>query len=100
MKCITNEELIKTIEEVVENNNELTNLIFDIILKIKDLPSGTKTTLAKLIDYKPEESFISPLTQGKVRYCVKEVCKKIEIKLEEERDSIGGLAYFDEFIKC
>ena len=99
MKCVTNEELTKTIKEVVDNK-DLSDLVLNIILKIKDLPSGTKTTLAKLIDYKPEKSFISPLIQGKVRYCVEEVCKQIEIKLEKERDSIGGLAYFDEFTKC
>ena len=89
---ITNEELKKVVEEVIQNDKELSDIVFDITLRIKELATGTKTSIAKLI--------VEPLTQGKVFRYVKEVCKRIEIKLEEKRDSFGGLAYFYEFTKC
>ena len=44
-----------------KNDKELVNLIFNIIIKIKDLPAETKTSIANLIDYKPEVSLVSPL---------------------------------------
>ena len=97
---ITNEELKKVVEEVIDNDKELSNIVFDITLRIKELATGTKTSIAKLIGYNPREAFVEPLTQGKVSCYVKEVCKRIEIKLEEKRDSFGGLAYFYEFTKC
>ena len=59
------------------------------------------TSIAKIIDYKPEVSYVEPIIQGKISRYVREVCKRIEIKLEEDRSSIsiGGLFYFHEFTK-
>ena len=99
MELITNDELTKIIENTVENEKELIKTIFDIVVKIIDLPNGTNTTIAKLINYNPENSFVSPLIQGKINYYVKEVCKKINIKLEQHNKSFGGIAYFYEFTK-
>lgn len=99
MELITNDELTKIVEDTVENEKELIKTVFDIVVKIKNLPNGTKTTIAKLINYNPEISLVSPLTQGKINYYVKEVCKKINIKLEQHNKSFSGIAYFYEFTK-
>ena len=37
--------------------------------------------------------------QGQIRRLVKEICKKLNIELEENRDSFGGLAYYVQFKK-
>lgn len=74
--------LKKLVTEVTENDNNLRDIVFDIVVKIIDLPDKTTTSIAKLIDYKPEVFFVEPLMQGKVNRYVRLVCKKIEIHLE------------------
>ena len=96
------DEKLKSVVNDVCTGNECQNLIedvYDITSKIYNLQKGTTTTIAKLIDYKPEVSFVEPIIQGKVSRCVEEVCKRIEIHLESNKDKIGGLAYFNEFTK-
>ena len=97
----TKKEILKLVADVTENNNELTNVVFDIVNKINDLPNKTITSIAKLIDYKPEESLVEPLMQGKVSRYVRLVCEKIGIRLEapDYDKKFGGLAYFNEFTK-
>lgn len=94
-------ENLKTIIEEVTGNDEtyLNTEVFDIIKKIVNLPSETITTIADLISYNPKEKFIDPMTQGKIKRLVKETCKKLNIELEENRDSFGGLAYYCQFKK-
>ena len=88
----------KIVNQIVEDEDKgLIDVIFDITTKINNLPNKTKINIAKLIDYKPEELFINPLTQGKVARYVKLACKELNIELEQNRDNIGGLAYFSEF---
>ena len=88
----------KIVNQIVEDEDKgLIDVIFDITSKINNLPSKTKTNIAKLIDYKPEESFINPLRQGKIARYVSLVCKEININLEQNKNNIGGLAYFNEF---
>ncbi|MBE5746497.1 MAG: hypothetical protein E7359_04370 [Clostridiales bacterium] len=99
MTSINNKDLIKIIEEVVENNKELAEIVFDIVVKINNLPSKAKASIAQLINYNPESSLVSPLLQGQISRYVKMVCKEIGIELEKANDDIGGLAYFNEFIK-
>lgn len=96
-----NDENLKTIiEEVVGNNDDYLNVaVYDIMKKIIDLPSETTTTIADLINYNPNETFVEPLTQGQVRRLVKDTCKKLNIELEENEDSFGGLAYYYRFKK-
>lgn len=79
--------------------NDKNDLIESIINKIKELPLNIETTIAKLINYKPEEQMIDPLIQGKVLVIVYVVCDEINIKLEVFEDSIGGLAYNYRFKK-
>lgn len=96
---INNELLTKIIEKHLENDKELVNIVLDIVNKINNLPFGTETSIAQLIDYNPEISFTEPLTQGKVSYCVQKVCNEINISLEKSDKIIGGLAYYYSFTK-
>lgn len=96
-----NDENLKTIiEEVIGNNDNYLNMaVYDIMKKIIDLPSETITTIADLINYNPNETFVEPLTQGQIRRLVKETCNKFNIELEENKDGFGGLAYYYQFKK-
>lgn len=97
---IDDKNLKTIIEEVIGNNDlYLNTTVYDIVKKIIDLPSGTTTTIAELIKYEPKEKFVEPIKQVKINYFVKEVCKKIDIKLEKNDDSFGGLAYHYKFKK-
>ena len=78
---------------------DLFNTVYDIVLKINNLKQGTTTSIANLIDYKPEISFVEPIIQGKVGICIDHVCKRMNINLEVKKNEIGGLAYFNEFTK-
>lgn len=78
------------------DNNKLVN---NIVNKIKEIPYNSETTIAQLIDYKPEVAFVSPLTQGIVRNAALKKCETNGIKLEEIGDEFGGLAYFVKFKK-
>lgn len=96
-----NDENLKTIiEEVIGNNDSYLNMVvYDIMKKIIDLPSETITTIADLINYNPNETFVESFTQGEIRILVKETCKKLNVELEENRDGFGGLAYYYQFKK-
>jgi len=97
---IVDEELKKIIEEVIGNNDPYWNtIVYDIVKKIIDLPNGTITSIADLVNYNPKEKFIEPLQQGQISSFVKNTCKKINIQLERTDDNIGGLAYYNQFKK-
>lgn len=97
---ITNENLKTIIEEVIGNNDLYLNTqVYDIVKRIIDLPNETTTTIADLINYNPNEKFVEPIMQGQIKRLVKETCKKLNIELDENRDKIGGLAYYSEFKK-
>lgn len=94
------DEVIKDNAEIIDNNDiHLNTSLYNIIKKIIDLPSETTTTIADLINYNSNETFVEPLMQGQIRRLVKEICKKLNIELEENRDSFGGLAYYVQFKK-
>ena len=61
--------------------------------KIIDLPNETTTTIADLINYNPTEAFVEPIKQWKIRNLVREVCKKLNIELEENKDILDELYY-------
>ena len=97
---ITDERLKIIIEEVIGNNDGYLNTtIYDIVKKIIDLPYENVATIADLISYNPNQVFVEPITQGKIMNLVKETCKKLNIKLETNKDSFGGLAYYSQFKK-
>ena len=103
----TDENLKSIIDEVIRNNQEIigniaphcNTTVYDIMKNIIDLPIGTTTTIADLINYNPNEKFVEPIIQGQIKRLVKETCKKLNIELDENRDKIGGLAYYSEFKK-
>lgn len=72
---ITDENLNTVIDDVFKDNKEVidskdTNYrdqVYTIIKKIIDLPNETITTIANLINYNPNETFVNPLTQGQIR---------------------------------
>lgn len=104
---ITDENLETIIDEVINNNAEIigniaphcNTTVYDIMKKIIDLPSETATTISDLINYNPNEKFVEPIMQGQIKRLVKETCKKLNIELDENRDKLGGLAYYSEFKK-
>ena len=77
--------------------SEDNKVVNTIVNKINGLPFDIETTIAQLIDYKPEVGFVSPMTQGIIRNAVLKKCETDGIKLEENRDEIGGLPYFVKF---
>ena len=94
------ENLEKVIEEVIgKNNKDLKNPVYEIAKKIIDLPEGTDTTIADLINYNPKEEIIEPLTQGIIFNLVENVCIRMNIELRSTDDSLGGLAYYSHFKK-
>ena len=94
-----NEQIKETIKNYVETENqELTNLVFDIVVKINDLKKKKTTSIAELIGYNPNVAYVEPLKQGEVSYIVNKICKELNIKLEYDK-SLGGLAYMQKFIK-
>ena len=107
MVMITDEDLKTIIDKVIRDNEEISSndaphsniTVYDIVKKIIDLPSGTTTTIANLINYNPNEKFVEPLVQGRISFLVKETCKKLNIELKHNSDKIGGLAYYREFVK-
>jgi hypothetical protein len=79
--------------------SDLNTLIYDIVIKIIDLPLKTDASIADLINYNPQETNIEPLKQGQIYNLVINVCKTININLINVDDSIGGLAYYSKFKK-
>ncbi len=85
------------VENYYSNDNKVVN---NIVNRISELPYNTETTIAQLINYKPEVAFVSPLTQGIVSNAAKNKCRSNNIELEESDDySLGGLAYYVKFKK-
>lgn len=77
-------------------NNKVVN---NVMNKIKELPYDVETTIAQLIKYNPEIAFVSPMTQGIIKGAVSEQCRKNNIKIEENRNELGGLPYYVKFKK-
>lgn len=104
---ITDEKLKTIVDDVIKDNEEsidskevnYKDQVYTITKKIIDLPSETITTIANLINYNPNETYVEPLTQGQIRRLVEETCKKLNIELEEDRGGFGGLAYYYQFKK-
>lgn len=71
--------------------------IEELANKIKEMKSGTITTIAELIDYDPKKNMIEPMEQGRFVRRLEEECKKYDIELERNRDEKGGLAFFAKF---
>lgn len=107
MIVITDEKLKTIVDDVIKDNEEsidskevnYKDQVYTITKKIIDLPSETITTIANLINYNPNETYVEPLTQGQIRRLVEETCKKLNIELEENRGGFGGLAYYYQFKK-
>ena len=100
MENFNSDELKKIVENSLrEADKELSDIIYDVVLKIVDLKEGKKTSIAELINYDSNTSLVDPLTQGTVSSYVDYVCSKIGIKLERKDRSFGGLAYFNKFVK-
>lgn len=96
-----NSELNKIIEDTITNEDiSLKETILNIVELIIYLQPETKTKIAELIKYEPEKNFVEPLIQGKVFNYVFDVCKKMNINLEEVDESFGGLAYYYTFKKA
>lgn len=101
IKANYNDEYLTRIinDNIGDNNLNYAEIIYEVIKKIIETPIGLDTTIAQLINYDPEKSFVEPIMQGEIFNLVQDVCKKININLEESYDMIGGLAYYCEFKK-
>jgi len=109
MSDITKDKLMEIFKEVLDEyqarigeevkvDKETMDTILDIVVKINKLPNKTCTSIAELIGYNPSVAYVEPLKQGEVSYIVKQICKKLNIKLEHEK-RFGGLAYMCKFQK-
>ena len=101
IKASYNDEYLTRIinDNIGDNNLNYAEIIYEVIKKIIETPIGLDTTIAQLINYDPEKSFVEPIMQGEIFNLVQDVCKKININLEESYDMISGLAYYCEFKK-
>jgi len=98
---MSNEELKQIIQGVIGNDDPFwNNQIFVILTKIINLSEGVETTIGQLIDYNPSENNVAPLIQGQIFDIVMNVCKKINMPLEEvNNEEFIGLAYNYKFKK-
>lgn len=91
---MNDEELKKIIEQTIGNNDPFWNEpVYTVVKKIIELPNENEITIAKLLNYDPNEAFVDPLIQGKITNLIKEVCKKINIDLVRTGNKFIGLAY-------
>lgn len=74
-------------------------LVYEIVEKIKLLHFNKITTIAKLINYNSDVSFVDPLKQGEIFDAVIQNCRKENIYIEIIRDEFGGLAFYYKFRK-
>lgn len=89
-------EYQERIRENVVVDEKTKETVFDIVIKISKLKNNSTTTIAKLIDYNPENSVVNPLEQGTIASYVKLLCKKLDIQLIPD-NSIGGLAFNNKY---
>ena len=68
-------------------------LIFDIVLKAKELPTGTVTTIAELINYDAKNNFVEPVKQFKVLNSVINISNLMKMNIVKPDKSLGGLGY-------
>ncbi|MBE6153112.1 MAG: hypothetical protein E7166_02635 [Firmicutes bacterium] len=97
-------ELIDIIEKKLQEfdddtANNLKKYILEIIGKIINLPYNCETTIAKMINYNPENNPVEPFTQGIILNKVNEICEELKINLQDTYDSFGGLAFHYTFMK-
>ena len=64
-----NTELKKIVENTCEEK-ELVDTVLVIVEKIVALPKKKKFTIAKLIDYDPQNDIVDPLKQGTIKNLV------------------------------
>ncbi len=82
------------------SNNNVNEIVLKIVDSIKTLPDNIETTIAQLLQLSNEEvALVDPLTQGTIFNLIKEQCKTLKIRIEVNRDEIGGLAYRYKFKK-
>lgn len=93
----SNLELRTVVEEVIGNNDPYWNEpVLKIVEEIINLPDGTQTTIAKLLnnnEYTSKQLF-------DIYLCVNKVCNKINIKLDFSKDNakVDGLLYNIPFV--
>ena len=97
-------ELIDIIEKKLQEfdddtANNLKKHILEIIGKIINLPYNCETTIAKMINYNPENNPVEPFTQAIILNKVNEICEELKINLQDTYDSFGGLAFHYTFMK-
>ena len=82
------------------SNNNVNEIVLEIVNKIKTLPDNIETTIAQLLQLSNEEvALVDPMTQGTIFNLIEEQCKTLKIRIEVNRDEIGGLAYHYKFKK-
>lgn len=88
-------------EEIFETNIKENELVSNLIKKLEELPINAEVTIADLIEYNPEVSFIEPLNQGKIFNQLRDTCKKKNIIIERiiDDERCGGLAFYYKFKK-
>lgn len=88
-----NEKLTELINKTFGEDEEFGKLIFDIVLKVKELPTGTVTTIAELINYDAKNNFVEPVKQFKVLNSVINISNLMKMNIVKPDKSLGGLGY-------
>ena len=98
---LRNEKFENVINEIVGTEDLNKNkLIVELVNAIKTFPFDMETTIAELMKLDNNDvATIDPLTQGKNYNTFSLVCNRLNIKLEENSDEIGGLGYHYKFKK-
>ncbi len=86
-------QIYSTFDKEEEIDDSIADEVFTIVKKIIALHRNKTFTIAQLINYNAKNDIVNPLRQGKVSYCVKQVCKAFNIELIVTERSFGGLAY-------
>ena len=90
---INNEKIKQIVENVIGDNNPFLNATaYEIVKKIVDLPNGTETTIANLLE---DSEFADVSLQVEINRIVKAVCERININLQpvERENRFTGLPY-------
>ena len=94
-------EFRENYSESVLDDSEIRNIVINAMQLIDSIACNSETSIAELIHYNPENKNLDPMTQGFIVNIIKDLCNhyKFQIQLEFNHDMIGGLMFFQKFIK-
>ena len=99
-KELTDENIKLVISAVNPAKDVDEDIAFKLVKDIIAMPEEVETTIATLLNIDNSEvAMVEPYKQGVTLQLVQAVCRRLDIKIEVNRDSFGGLAYHLKFKK-